>query len=186
MFEMHEYVRYGSYGLFQIVGVKQKTLNNGTVKDCYVLHGVQQMKTRIETPIDNPRLRKALNRRDIDRLIMTMPAIETNWITDKKKREEEFRNALRCGDCVALVRVMKTIYTLQEEKARHGKHVSYTDHAIFEQAQQQLLEEIAFGAHIRIEEADLYIRKKLGAITRQLNRNEAANQYAKKSSPRKG
>lgn len=186
MFEMHEYVRYGSYGLFQIVGVKRKTLNNGTVKDCYVLHGVQQMKTRIETPIDNPGLRKALNRRDIDRLIMMMPAIETNWITDKKKREEEFRNALRCGDCVALVRVMKTIYNLQEEKARHGKHVSYTDHAIFEQAQQQLLEEIAFGAHIRIEEADLYIRKKLGAITRQLNRNEAANQYAKKSSPWKG
>lgn len=164
MFEIHEYVRYGSFGLFQIVGVKQKTLSNGTVKDCYVLHGIQQMKTRIETPVDNPVLRKALNRRDIDHLITTMPAIETNWITDKKKREEEFRNALRCGDCVALVRVMKAIYTLQEEKARNGKHVSYTDHAIFEQARQQLLEEIAFGTHISIEEADLYIRKKLAEI----------------------
>lgn len=164
MFEIHEYVRYGSFGLFQIVGVKQKTLSNGTVKDCYVLHGIQQMKTRIETPVDNPVLRKALNRRDIDRLITTMPTIETNWITDKKKREEEFCNAIRCGDCVALVRVMKAIYTLQEEKARNGKHVSYTDHAIFEQARQQLLEEIAFGAHISIEEADLYIRKKLAAI----------------------
>lgn len=88
MFEVHDYVRYGSFGLFQIVAVIQKTLKNGTVKDCYVLHGVQQIKTRIETPVDNPGLRKALSIQDIDSLITKMPDIETNWITDKKRREE--------------------------------------------------------------------------------------------------
>ena len=131
------------------------------MKDCYVLYGVQQVKTRIETPVDNPGLRKVLSMEDIDSLITKMPDIETNWITDKKKREEEFRNALRCGDCIALVRVMKTIYAVKEEKARNRKQLSYTDHSIFEQAQQQLLEEIAFGAQISVEEADDYIRKKL-------------------------
>lgn len=161
MFEVHDYVRYGSFGLFQIVAVIQKTLKNGTVKDCYVLHGVQQIKTRIETPVDNPGLRKALSIQDIDSLITKMPDIETNRITDKKRREEEFRNALRCGDCVALIRVMKTIYAVREERSRNGKHLSYTDHSIFEQAQQQLLEEIAFGAHVSVEEADQYIRNKL-------------------------
>ena len=105
--------------------------------------------------------RKVLSMEDIDSLITKMPDIETNWIMDKKKREEEFRNALRCGDCIALVRVMKTIYAVKEEKARNRKQLSYTDHSIFEQAQQQLLEEIAFGAQISVEEADDYIRKKL-------------------------
>ena len=160
MFEIHDYVRYGSFGLFQIVDKIQKTIKNGVVKDCYVLYGVQQVKTRIETPVDNPGLRKVLSMEDIDSLITKMPDIETNWITDKKKREEEFRNALRCGDCIALVRVMKTIYAVKEEKARNRKQLSYTDHSIFEQAQQQLLEEIAFGAQISVEEADDYIRKK--------------------------
>lgn len=161
MFKLYDYVRYGSFGLFKVVGIIQKTLKNGTVKDCYVLEGVQQVETRIETPVDNPSLRKALTMKDIEQLITKMPDIEPKWITDKKKREEDFRQALRCGDCVALVRVMKTIYALKEEKMKSGKHLSYTDNSIFEQAQQQLLEEIAFGAKVSLEEADAYIRDRL-------------------------
>lgn len=161
MFEIHDYVRYGSFGLFQIVGKIQKTIKNGVVKDYYVLYGVQQIKTRIETPVENPGLRKVLSMKDIDSLITKMPDIEPDWIMDKKKREEEFHTALRSGDCIALVRIMKTMYAVKEEKARSRKQLSYTDHSMLAQAQQQLLEEIAFSAHMSIEEADSYIRSKL-------------------------
>ena len=158
MFQKNDVVRYGSLGIFHIQDIITKKMPDGTEKLCYVLHTQQTLETRIVTPVDNSKLRRVFNEGELQALIANMPKIEYEWIKDKKQREEFYQKALHSGDCMALIQVIKSIYLVKEEKEKKGKSISYTDLSVFQEAQRQLWEEVAYSAHIAIEDADAYIR----------------------------
>ena len=88
MFKEKDYVRYGSRGIFQVEQIIKKELKPRHPETCYVLSSVYGIHTQIVTPASNPQLRRVMNREEIDRMIDEMPLLESDWIDDKRKREE--------------------------------------------------------------------------------------------------
>lgn len=161
MYEVDTYVRYGGNGVFRIKEIITKKLSMRERKKYYVLERVFGVETQITTPIDNPNLRSIISKQDVDALIEKMPSLQTNWIDDRRLRNEAFKSMLASNDIYQLATLIKTIHDKQEEKEREKKQISDEDLATFHQAEEILAEEIALIVGLEKEEVTPYILKKV-------------------------
>lgn len=161
MYEVDTYVRYGGNGVFRIKEIITKKLSMRERKKYYVLERVFGVETQITTPIDNPNLRAIISKQDVDALIEKMPSLQTNWIDDRRLRNEAFKSMLASNDIYQLATLIKTIHDKQEEKEREKKQISDEDLATFHQAEEILAEEIALIVGLEKEEVTPYILKKV-------------------------
>lgn len=64
-----------------------------------------------------------MNREEIDRMIDEMPLLESDWIDDKRKREETYRAILEEGNGRKLAQLIVSIYSQKQDKLKGPKIV---------------------------------------------------------------
>ena len=94
-------------------------------------------------------------------MIEEMPRLESEWIDDKRTREEVYRKILAEGDGRKLAQLIKSIYTQKQDKLRDRKSISRSDAEILEQAEELLHEEISLSFQIKKEEVADYLLSRL-------------------------
>lgn len=165
MFKVNEFVRYGSFGIFQIKDIEVRKTKEGKKQTYYVMYSNDGVETKIITPIDNESLRPVMQSEEIEQLILSLPSLQDCWIEDKRLREEQFYKILKSGDMKQLAMLIRTLYLKKEEKATLGKQLAQKEQDILRQAENLLNEEVSLIAHIEKQEVVSYISEKLNSVS---------------------
>ncbi|MBR3769482.1 MAG: CarD family transcriptional regulator [Lachnospiraceae bacterium] len=165
MFEIGEYIVYGSKGVCQVEDISQVDIP-GASKDrlYYVLRQLENGAGKIYVPTDNDKvvMRKIITREAAEELIQRMPEIEQMWVDNDKQREAMYKEAIRTCDYNEWVRMIKTLYFRKKERTAQGKKVTALDEKYLKAAENELYSELSLTLGIPKTEVLDYIKEHIG------------------------
>lgn len=166
MFEIGEYIVYGSKGVCQVEDITNVDIP-GASKDrmYYVLRQLENGTGKIYVPTDNDKIvmRRVITKEAAEDLIRRMPEIDQLWIDDDKKREAMYKEAIRTCDYNEWVRMIKTLYFRKKERTAQGKKVTALDEKYLKAAENELYSELSLILEIPKAEVLTYIREQIEA-----------------------
>lgn len=164
MFEVGEYVVYGSKGVCQITDISHIDIS-GADKDrlYYVLAPIGDTNAKIYAPTDNRKItmRKVISKEEADKLILELPEIELLWVPDDKQREAKYKEVMRTCDYRAWVSIVKTLYLRKKERTAQGKKITALDERYMKAAENELYSELSLTLGIPKDEMEDYIKEKI-------------------------
>ena len=163
MFEVNEVVMYSHNGICKIVDSLNRTLYNGKTVTYYVLNPIFDAKTTYYIPVDNVEetLKKVISVDEIHELIEMMPEESSIWIENDNQRRDAYKEIIKDGNRVELIKLIKTLYYNREEKLRDGKKFHISDEKALKQAEKLLYEEFAYVLNIDVNEVVPFINEEL-------------------------
>lgn len=167
MFEVGQYIVYGSNGVCKVVNVgKSDMFASETERLYYTLEPCYAKGSRILTPIDNKKIimRSLISKEEADELIDRVGDVEILWIADERKREAEYRSVIAKCDCKELIRVIKTIYLRKQKRIEAGKKVTVSDEKYFKLAEDNLYNELSVVYNMNREEVKEYMLKRIEKV----------------------
>ena len=164
MFEIGEFIVYGSKGVCQVEDITHVDIP-GASKDrlYYVLRKLEGGNGTIYAPTDNDKvvMRKVITREAAEDLIRRMPEIEQLWIDDDKKREAIYKEAIRTCDYNEWVSMIKALYFRKRERTAQGKKVTALDEKYLKAAENELYSELSLILEIPKNEVVNYIKEQI-------------------------
>lgn len=125
-------------------------------KEYYVLKPLYQKGSKVYVPKDNKalleRIRPAIEKSEVLEIIEKAKNMPLNWIEDDGERNQTFKEILSSGDPLALIRLIKCIYTHEQELSLNKHRLKNVDSIVFTNAQNLLHNEIACCLDIKPEE----------------------------------
>lgn len=171
MFEVGDFVVYGSDGVYQVDKVGPLNIS-GVPKDkmYYTLVSPYMKGSKIFSAVDNQKviMRAVMNKDEAMELIDSMKDMELLEIQDDKKRNEVFKEALRTYDCKELVKIIKTLYVRQEQKQAEGKKNTAGDEKFFHIAEERLYGELAISLDMEKKDVKEYVEKRVAKMAEQV------------------
>ena len=164
MFEVGEYVVYGSKGVCQVEDITHIDISGADRNRLYyVLAPAGDTNGRVYAPTDNPKItmRRVITREEAGRLIEDFPTIELLWVPDDKQREAKYKEAMRTCDYRAWVSIVKTLYLRKKERIAQGKKVTTLDERYMKAAENELYSELALTLGVPREQVEEYLKEKL-------------------------
>ena len=161
MFEIGDNIVCGSNGVCTVEDIGPLRLSSATKgRMYYTLKPVYDSAGTVFVPVDNDKivLRFVLSKDEVMDLIRSIPTIDKLWITDEKKREQEYKDAISSCDCRKLIQIIKTLHSRMQKRLESGKKVTAVDDRYFRMAQEHLYEEFALALNISRDECEDYIR----------------------------
>ena len=160
MFEINEYVFYGSEGICKIDDIVSSPFSD--VKNdskYYVLHSTHGGKSTAFVPLDGAErlIRSVMTKNDISLLISSMERIELFEECNLKQLKEKYQLAIRSGVPTEWVRVIKTVCDRVINGRDGGKKVSDAEKALADNAKKFLYKEISIVLGIPEESVEDYI-----------------------------
>ena len=158
MFEIGEYVVYGTRGVCQVEKIGEVNMGEKG-KLYYTLIPVYQFGSRIFTPVDSNKviMRTVISKKEAMKLIDDIENIETIWIIDEKTRELTYKEAVRKCDCRELVKIIKTLYVRKMFRIAEGKKVTANDEKYLKIAEDSLYGELAFPLEMDKNKVESFI-----------------------------
>lgn len=150
----------------QVCTVADIALKYRNNEDFYVLTPFRDETLLIRVPISiaDTVIRPLITQLELDELIKKIPDIETvpinNW-----NRGTEYKELLSDGTHESVIRIIKTSFQRQKEKAERKQKANENDKIYFRQAERLFYDEIAASLNIEYEAAKDYIIKEVAAIT---------------------
>lgn len=164
MFEIGEYIVYGSKGVCQVEDISQVDIP-GASKDrlYYVLRQLESGSGKIYVPTDNDKIvmRKVITKEAAEDLIRRMPEIEQMWVDNDKQREAMYKEAMRTCDYNEWVSMIKTLYFRKKERTAQGKKVTALDEKYLKAAENELYSELSLILGIPKAEVLTYIKDQI-------------------------
>ncbi len=164
MFEIGEYIVYGSKGVCKIEDISNIDIS-GVNKDrlYYVMHQVENETGKLYVPTDNEKIvmRRVITKAEAEDLIRRMPEMEPLWIDDDKKREAMYKEVIRTCDYNEWVRIIKTLYFRKKERTAQGKKVTALDEKYLKAAENELYSELSLVLEIPKTEVLNYIKEQI-------------------------
>lgn len=167
MFKIGDYVVYGTNGVCRVedVGVIDSPIAQ---KDeiYYTLCPFYSKGSKIFTPANNPKvvIRRIISKEEAMALIDGIANIDCLSFADKRRRENEYKDALKKCDCQELVRIIKTVYLLRQERLNEGKKVTAGDEKFFHMAEENLYGELAIALELDKDQVKEYVLSKIEHI----------------------
>ncbi|MDD3403000.1 MAG: CarD family transcriptional regulator [Hespellia sp.] len=164
MFEVGDYIVYGNNGVCQVEKVgplESKIATRGKVY--YTLSPCYLKGSTIFTPADNQKvpMRPVMTKQESLQLIDAMQEMDALWITDEKRREAEYKEAIQKCDAAELVKIIKTIFQRKETRIAEGKKVTATDEKYFHLAEERLYGEFAIALNMQKDEVAAFIEERI-------------------------
>ena len=164
MFEIGEYIVYGTKGVCQVEDISHVDIP-GASKDrlYYVLRQIEGSSGKTYVPTDNDRIvmRKVLTKEAAEDLIRRMPEIEQMWVDNDKQREALYKEAMRTCDYNEWVSMIKTLYFRKKERTAQGKKVTALDERYLKAAENELYSELSLVLGIPKSDILAYITERL-------------------------
>jgi len=165
MFEIGEYIVYGTKGVCQVEDISHVDLP-GASKDrlYYVLRQHEGGSGKIYVPTDNDKIvmRKVITKEAAEDLIRRMPEIELMWVDNDKQRESMYKETMRTCDYNEWVSMIKTLYFRKRERTAQGKKVTALDEKYLKAAENELYSELGLILEIPKAEVVAYIKERIG------------------------
>lgn len=161
MFTIGEIVVHVSDGICTVADIG--TLDMAQIskeRKYYTLIPFYDKGSKLFIPVDAAEsLREAMDEKAVIKLLEKLPDIEPIEIRDEKRRELEYKSAIRSGDCSRIIQIIKTIYLRQEKRMEDGKKITEVDERYFRMAEDKLYGEIALAMHMEKSEVLDFIKK---------------------------
>ena len=162
MFQVGEYIVCDHNGVCQVLAVTEMPELKKDVL-YYQLEPVYSRGSRIFVPVDSNKLvmRRVFTEEEVETLLKEIPSIETIWISNEKKREEQYREVARKYDCREWVKIIKTIYLRKRNRKMEGKKITYIDEKYMKLAEENLYGEISIPLKISPDRVKRFIRDRI-------------------------
>lgn len=164
MFEKGEYVVYGSKGVCQVQDITHVDIPGADKNRLYyILHPVQSSGGTVYLPTDSHKavIRRVMTRDEANQLISDIPDIEQLWVTDDKKREVSYKEAMRACSGKAWISIIKALHLRKCERDAVGKKITALDEKYLRAAEHELYGELSISLGVPREDMESYIREHL-------------------------
>lgn len=117
-------------------------------------------------PVANERnqIRGVITHDEAQALIEDIPNIEALWVTDEKKRESLYKEAVFKNQCKEWIAIIKTSYLRKMDRLSSGKKSINVDDKYLSIAEQFLYGELAVALAIPKEKIREYITERMGKL----------------------
>lgn len=160
MFRKGEYIIYGTSGACEVVDISMMNMSGAAKgKLYYTLLPVYSNGSRIYTPVDNEKIamRNILTKEEALAFVSQIPDIEPLWVSDEKKREEIYSQAIKTCSHIEWTKIIKTLYLRQKSRLEGGKKLASVDERYLKMAEDNLYGELALALGIEKEEVEKFI-----------------------------
>ena len=168
MFEIGELIIYGGNGVCRVEKIGPIDTGMGTKgRMYYTLNPLKNKDSRIFTPVDNEKviMRPTMTKEDALALIDQIQNVETLWIGDERRRETEYKEAVRKCDCREYVKIIKTIYLRKEARLADGKKVTAVDERYYAIAEENLYGELAVALGMDRDQTKTFVEQRVKELT---------------------
>lgn len=164
MYKVGDRVIFGSYNVCEITAIGCLDMDGVspdrlyyTMRPCYAKGSI------IYTPVDNQKetIRPLLTKEEVLQLIDEMEDIDYLWVNDERKRERDYKDAIRSCDCRELIKIIKTIYMRRKKRTESGKAVTAIDKKYFSMAEDYLYGEWGIALGMDKESVKQYIIERM-------------------------
>ena len=162
MFDVGDYVVYGSKGVCKIVAIGSlPTGNEGRLY--YTLMPVYIKGSTVFTPVDNTKvvLRSLISKEEAQEILDEVPSIGSLNIENEKERENVFREILSRCIPVELIRMLKNIYQRKVKRLAEGKKITVSDERFFKLAEDSLYGELAISLGLDKDKIRDYVTERI-------------------------
>ena len=160
MFQKGQYIIYGSSGVCEVEDIGTMNMS-GIPKGrlYYTLLPVYSNGSKIYTPVDNDKIvmRSVLSKEEAMERIEQIPEIEPLWVTDEKKRDESYKEAMKSCSFENLIKIIKTLYLRKQSRMAGGKKLATVDERYLKMAEDSLYGELAISLNMKKEEMEQFI-----------------------------
>lgn len=173
MFQINDTVLYGNEGVCKIVDICSKTFRDKE-RDYYVLKPIYTQNATVYVPKDNEELlnqmKKILSKDEIMELIEQVSQSDLEWVNNDNLRKEKYRNILKSGDRLEMMKLVKILYQHQQKLKKTGKKFHANDDKIFKEAEKILYDEFAYVLNIQQEEVVPFIARQIDVKERNVTK----------------
>jgi CarD family transcriptional regulator len=138
-------VMYGKNGVCSVKEIVDKKIGKAVLQ-YYVLQPAYKSGLTFFVPVGQEselKMQQGLSADESHALIRKMPTLKEFEIEDERERRDAFETLIAQGDRDNLVRIIKTIYKLRQQRQSCGKKLCARDEQIYAQAQKILYDEFA-------------------------------------------
>ena len=130
----------------------------------YTLKPLYERGSVVFTPVDNEKMviRPVISREEALRLIAGIRDAEALGIADERKREENYKTALKSCRAEELVKMIKTINARKRSRAARGKKATDADSRYVKLAEDYLYGELAISLDLERDQVKAFIRERIG------------------------
>lgn len=163
-FQINDFIIYGSNGVCLVKDVCVPDIPGiDPTKTYYILQPLYSAKSVIYCPVDNLRtiMRRILTKQETQELITRIPLIDILWIDDERRREEQYKKALRSYSCDEWIRIIKTLYLRNRARILKKKPVNILDDRYLHLAEDMLFDELAISLEMSREKIENYITEQV-------------------------
>lgn len=147
MFKVGDTILYTTYGVCTIKDLTTM-LFNGANNEYYVLVPINESKTELTIPVNNPivtsRLHPLLSKAEIEGIIKNIPEIETYWIDNDNERKKEFSDKIKLGDRKNTISIIKSIKKHQLSLIGKNRKLHSVDEQVMRDAEKLIFEEFSY------------------------------------------
>lgn len=164
MFKVGEQVAHYKEGVCEVINIGKLDMRcSDRKKEYYTLRPVYDASGTLYVPVgsEEKQLRRVMSNEEASRLIEEMPKIEMLNVSDEKRREGIYKDALFQNRCRTWVSLIKTSYMRNQERISVGKKVINVDDRYLNSAERFLYGELAVALGISKEKVREYISEKM-------------------------
>lgn len=159
MYKVGEYVVY-KRDVCKIAKIKENYLQG---KDYYLLNPLLDETLKIEIPVDCTGLRDLISRDDINEIIKKIPDIEV-INSNIRQIDNEYKALMNSGSHADLIKVIKTSYLRNKEKADNNKKIGDKENNFLKQAEKYFYSELSIVLGLSFDETKEYVRNEVEKI----------------------
>lgn len=159
MFKINDYVVYKK-NVCQISEIKDKYFDD---IDYYILKPVSDNTLTISVPINNETIRDLISKKELENIIQNIPNIDIIK-TDNKLIENEYKQLMNTGKHEDLIKIIKTTYLRNKERADNNKKIGDKDDNYFHLAEKYLYTEFMIVLGMSYDETKDYVSNKVNNI----------------------
>lgn len=165
-FKKGEYVQYALNGVCVIDDIKKINIDRSkNPKEFYVLKPVSAYTSTIYVPVENgelvSKMRHLLSKEDANTLIDSLKQDKTEWIEDRKERNNFFNNIIKEANPKELLKLVGCIYIQKQKLLNAGKKLSGTDEKQLVQAESIIKNELSFVLNLENKGIESYIKSRI-------------------------
>ena len=130
----------------------------------YTLKPLYERGSVVFTPVDNEKMviRPVISREEALRLIDGIRDAEALGIEDERKREENYKTALKSCRAEELVKMIKTINARKRSRAARGKKATDADSRYVKLAEDYLYGELAISLDLGRDQVKAFVSERIG------------------------
>ena len=159
MFKVGEKIVYKKE-VCEVKEIKKNYLNN---ENYYVLIPIFDKSLKIEIPTSNSNLRNLISKEEIESIIKQIPNINI-LESDNKLIENEYKILMNSGKYLDLIKIIKTTYLRNKDRADNRKKIGSKDNSYFCQAEKRLYEEFSIVLGMSYDDTRNYVINEVNKI----------------------